>query len=172
MATTKPRKVRNEEAAPYLAPNMLTDEQLMHPTILDRIALLAAKELSERPTLNNPLRTRQLLIAKMRNQEAEMFGALFLTSQHGVIADVILFTGTIDGASVYPREVVKAALQHNAAAVVFYHNHPSGSPEPSTADRQITRRLTDALALIDIRVLDHHVVSQGASVSMAERGLI
>lgn len=89
-----------------------------------------------------------------------------------MIKDEVMFEGTIDAASVYPREVVKRALHHNAAALILAHNHPSGVAEPSQADRRITRRLTDALALVDIRVLDHFVVGDGEVVSFAERGWI
>jgi DNA repair protein RadC len=100
----------------------------------------------------------------------EHFGALYLDNKHGLIADEIHFTGTIDGAAVYPRTIVRRALELNAAAVIFYHNHPSGNPEPSEADRTITRRLSDALKFVDIRVLDHLVVGDGGWVSMAEKG--
>ncbi|MDF4702085.1 JAB domain-containing protein, partial [Vibrio parahaemolyticus] len=96
----------------------------------------------------------------------------FLDNQHRVRATDEMFNGTIDSASVYPREVVKEALMHNAAAVIFYHNHPSGVAEPSQNDRRITRRLADALALVDVRVLDHFVISHEEVVSFAERGWI
>lgn len=102
----------------------------------------------------------------------EVFLALFLDTRHRLIASEELFQGTLDGASVYPREVVKRALHHNAAAVIFAHNHPSGVAEPSADDERITRRLRDALALVDIRVLDHLVVGAGEAVSLAERGLL
>lgn len=108
---------------------------------------------------------------KLSAYEREVFAVMLLDSQHRLIAFQELFFGTIDAASVYPREVVKAALQSNAAAVIFAHNHPSGDPEPSQADRAITTRLIAALNLIDVRVLDHIVVGQ-AAVSFAERGLI
>ncbi|WP_375142670.1 JAB domain-containing protein [Methylomonas koyamae] len=100
-----------------------------------------------------------------------MFLGVFLDNQHKVIACEELFRGTIDGASVYPREVVKTALQHNAAALIFAHNHPSGISQPSQADRVITEKLKSALALIDIRVLDHFVVGE-AVYSFAEHGLL
>ena len=102
----------------------------------------------------------------------EVFGALFLDNRHRVIQVAEMFQGTIDGASVHPRVVVQRALEVNAAAVVFFHNHPSGVAEPSHADEAITRRLRDALALVDVRVLDHFVVAAGESVSFAERGLL
>ncbi len=102
----------------------------------------------------------------------EVFHCLYLDNQHGLIADEALFRGTIDGASVYPREIVKRCLAHNAAAVIFAHNHPSGVAEPSAADRTLTRRLQQALATVDIRVLDHLVIGDGEIVSFAERGLL
>lgn len=122
--------------------------------------------------LGNPAQTRSFLTARLRHLRYEVFACLFLDSQHRLIAFRELFRGTIDGASVYPREVVAECLQHNAAAVILAHNHPSGVAEPSTADRQITRRLVDALALLDIRVLDHFVIGEGNAVSFAERGLL
>ena len=97
---------------------------------------------------------------------------MFLDNRNRVLAFEELFRGTIDGAAVYPREVVKAALRHNAASVILAHNHPSGVAEPSRADRDITRRLVDALALVDIRVLDHIVLGRQTNVSLAERGLM
>ena len=109
---------------------------------------------------------------EMASLEHEVFSVVFLDSQHRVLGIDQMFRGTVDGASVYPREIVKASLRHNAAAVVFCHNHPSGVCEPSSADRRITERLTSALALIDVRVLDHLIVSGGDSYSFAETGLI
>ena len=99
-----------------------------------------------------------------------LFRSLFLDNQHQLRKFEILFTGTIDRASIYPREVVKRALAYNAAAVIFAHNHPSGSAEPSQADRKITRQCADALALVDVRVLDHFVIGADSVVSFAERG--
>lgn len=121
--------------------------------------------------LSNPGETRQFLAAQLRDTGHEVFAALFLDQRHRVIGYEPLFTGTIDGASVHPREVVKKALSYNAAAVIFAHNHPSGVAEPSTADERITQRLKEALALVDIRLLDHFVVGDDI-VSFAERGLL
>jgi DNA repair protein RadC len=109
---------------------------------------------------------------QMRHRQQEVFACLLLDNQHCLLAYRELFFGTIDGASVYPREVVKIALRYNAAAVIFTHNHPSGVSEPSWQDQQITKRLIEALGLVDIRVLDHLVVGEGPVVSFAERGLI
>lgn len=122
-------------------------------------------------TLSSPQDTRQYLSSQLRDYPHEVFAALFLDQRHRVICFEELFRGTIDGASVYPREVVKKALQHNAAALIFAHNHPSGVAEPSQADELITRRLIDALKLVDVRVLDHFVVGDEV-VSFAERGLL
>jgi len=122
--------------------------------------------------LNAPSATREYLKTMLAPQERELFLVLALDNRHRLIACDILFAGTIDGASVHPREVVKCALRHNAAAVIFAHNHPSGVAEASQADELITRRLRDALALVDIRTLDHLVVGAGQTLSFAERGLI
>lgn len=122
--------------------------------------------------LTSPEATRAYLSAQLRSYHHEVFACLFLDNQHRIIEFEELFRGTIDGASVYPREVVKRALHHNAAAMIFAHNHPSGVSEPSLADRQITDKLKEALALIDIRVLDHFIIGDGAPYSFAEHGLI
>ena len=111
-------------------------------------------------------------VARFAGLEDEVFACLCLDSRHRVIRYVVLLLGTVVGCSVHPREVVKAALSANAAAVILAHNHPSGVPEPSRADIQLTRRLTDALALVDVRVLDHFVVGGAETVSFAERGLL
>jgi len=121
-------------------------------------------------TLNNPGDTRQYVSARLRGHLSEVFACVFLDTRHRIIGFEELFKGTIDGASVHPREVVRRALHHNAAAVILAHNHPSGVCEPSQADRNLTQRLRDALALVDIRVLDHLVVGDGPAVSFAERG--
>jgi len=122
--------------------------------------------------LSKPDETRDFLRLRLADYRNEVFGCLFLDNRHRIIAVRELFQGTIDGASVYPRVVVQQAMEVNAAAVVFFHNHPSGVAEPSHADEAITRRLKDALALVDVRVLDHFVVSAGESVSFAESGLL
>ena len=129
-------------------------------------------ELRSKPVLSNPDKTRTYVRAWLSRFEHEVFACLFLDNRHRIISNEILFTGTIDGASVYPREVVKRCLQLNAAAIIFSHNHPSGIAEPSQADRQITLKLTQALALVDVRVLDHLVVGDKTVTSMAERGLM
>ena len=130
------------------------------------------EQLQREDSLENPEATRRFLSSRLRHLPHEVFACLFLDNRHRVIVFEELFRGTIDGASVHPREVVRRALQHNAAAVILSHNHPSGVAEPSRADIQLTRRLTAALALIDVRVLDHIVIGDGDGVSFAERGLI
>ncbi|MCF7363466.1 hypothetical protein C1N32_13095 [Vibrio diazotrophicus] len=129
-----------------------------------------AETLKRGEALTSPQQTQLYLSSVLRDRQREAFYILFLDNQHRVIQDEILFEGTIDAASVYPREVVKRALHHNAAALILAHNHPSGVAEPSQSDRRITRRISDALALVDIRVLDHFVVGDGEIVSFAERG--
>ncbi|HUX73552.1 MAG TPA: DNA repair protein RadC [Steroidobacteraceae bacterium] len=131
-----------------------------------------AETLRSGPSLASPRATRDFLVARLRDLEHEVFCCLYLDNRHRLIRFEPLFRGTIDGASVHPREVVKQALVWNSAAVIVAHNHPSGVAEPSQADELITRRLKEALALVDIRLLDHIVIGDGASVSFAERGLI
>jgi DNA repair protein RadC len=142
----------------------------------DAVIKLALSVLADRHragrTLSSPEQTRDYLRLKLVDRKHEVFGALFLDNRHRVIRVAEMFQGTIDGASVHPRVVAQRALELNAAAIVFFHNHPSGVAEPSHADEAITRRLRDALALVDVRVLDHFVVAAGESVSFAERGLI
>jgi DNA repair protein RadC len=130
------------------------------------------EKLSRDSAITNPGQTRDYLSIRLAGYPHEVFACLFLDNRHRVIEFEELFRGTIDGASVHPREVVRRAIAHNAAAIILTHNHPSGVAEPSEADRQITRRLQEALALIDVRVLDHIVVAAGESVSLAERGLM
>jgi DNA repair protein RadC len=131
------------------------------------------EELQRVDALTSPDLTRRYLTAHLRAYPHEVFACLLLDNQHRVLKLEELFRGTIDGASVYPREVVKLALAHNAAAIIFAHNHPSGVAEPSEADRLITQRLKQALGLVDIRVLDHFIIGDGIhAYSFAEHGLI
>ncbi|MCK5394469.1 MAG: DNA repair protein RadC [Gammaproteobacteria bacterium] len=129
------------------------------------------EQVSRGDALCSPDETRQYLTAQLGNYPHEVFACLFLDNRNRIISFDEMFHGTIDGASVYPREVVSLALKKNAAAVIFAHNHPSGVAEPSQADEQITKRLKEALSLVDIRVLDHFVVGDEV-VSFAERGLL
>lgn len=126
---------------------------------------------TDSPSLTSPQASKDYVKLQLARYEHEVFACLWMDNRNRVIDFNKLFRGTIDGASVYPREVVKAALKHNAAAVILVHNHPSGVAEPSQADEQITKRLKDALALIDVRVLDHLVVGDDV-ISFAERGLL
>ncbi len=122
--------------------------------------------------LASPKSVRDYLKLTLARLPHEVFVAVFLTSQNRVIKVEEIFRGTLTQTSVYPREIVKLALAHNAASVIFAHNHPSGEPNPSQADRSLTKTLADALALIDVRVLDHFIVAPGASLSFAEQGLM
>ena len=131
-----------------------------------------ASELQRSETLLHPAACAEYLRARIVAYPYEVFACLFLDNRHRVIAFEELFRGSIDGASVHPREVVRRCLTLNAAAVIFAHNHPSGVAEPSQADREITHELKRALALIEVRVLDHFIVGDGAPVSFAERGLL
>ena len=131
-----------------------------------------AEDLGERDSFTSPGHVRDYLHASLRDREAEVFCVLFLDNRHRLIRFEECFNGTIDGASVYPREIVRKALGHNAAAVILAHNHPSGVTEPSQADIALTSRLKDALSLIDVRVLDHFIVGDGQPLSLSERGLM
>jgi DNA repair protein RadC len=142
--------------------------------------LLAAVELGRRyletPVRRRPLRNPQdaavYFRARLADLPHEVFGCIFLDTRHRIITFEPLFRGTVDGAAVYPREILKRALYHNATAVIVGHNHPSGDCEPSEADRSITIRIKRSLALVDICLLDHLIVSPGACESLAERGLL
>lgn len=131
-----------------------------------------AEQLAHGDALTSPDLTRRYLLSQLRDRDYEVFACLLLDNQHRVLKYHELFRGTIDGAAVYPREVVKLALSQGAAAVILAHNHPSGVAEPSQADRALTDRLQQALGLVDIRVLDHLVVGDGYCESFAERGWI
>jgi len=131
-----------------------------------------AEILKKEGALTSSEQTRDYLVSLLREKQREVFLVLYLNSQHQVICDELLFEGTIDSASIYPREVVKQALTHNAAALIFAHNHPSGNAEPSQSDIRITRKLSDALSLVEIKVLDHFIVGEGEVISFAERGLL
>ena len=129
-----------------------------------------AERLRRDSALESPQAVRDYLKSLLRHEHHEVFGCLFMDSKHRMLAFEVLFRGSIDSASVYPRQVVKRALAHNAAAVIFCHNHPSGVPEPSEADRTLTQRLTEALDLIEVMVLDHFLVGAGEPPSMVEHG--
>lgn len=140
--------------------------------VLELAKRAIAEELKKPITLSSPESVKQYLLLMLGNKAHESFAVLFLDVKNRLVAAEELFRGTLSHASVYPREVVIAALRHNAASVIFAHNHPSGSCEPSTADHQLTRHLKDSLALIDIRVLDHFIVANPHIYSFAEHGQI
>ncbi|MDO7895616.1 RadC family protein [Pseudomonas citrulli] len=129
-----------------------------------------AERARQRTTLESPGIVREYLKSMLRHEPHEVFGCLFLNSRHQVLGFEVLFRGSIDNASVHPRQVVKRALAYNAAALILCHNHPSGNTEPSQADRVLTERLQEALELIDVRVLDHFIVGDGEPLSMVEYG--
>lgn len=151
------------------------DEGGYHIAPLDLVVEAARRGLDAQvksEELTSPELAMNWCVVRLALLEHEVFGCVFLNNQHRVLEFAELFRGTIDGASVYPREVVKAVLSRNAAAVIFCHNHPSGKAEPSEADKQITQRLKQVLTLIEVRVLDHIIVGGGKTYSMAEHGLL
>jgi DNA repair protein RadC len=140
--------------------------------VLEFSSQILKQKMERGVSLTSPAMTIEYLQCVLREQKHEIFHVLFLDTRHRVIAGENLFKGSIDGACVYPRVVAEKALQHSAAAVIVAHNHPSGVTEPSLADQAITRRLKDALLLLEIRLLDHFVVGDGPPVSMASRGML
>lgn len=142
----------------------------------DRLIKRAMRVLEQRmqygEAMQSPADVRKYLAMRFSGLEREVFSCLFMDNRHRVISCEELFYGTINDATVHPREIVKRALKLNAAAVIFAHNHPSGVPEPSEADKALTRRLRDALDLIEVRVLDHLVIGGAQAVSFSERGLL
>jgi len=165
-----PAVKRAENRFEGLKPSELNDEE-KHSLVTLAMAILAERH---RPgqALCSPNDTSTFLRLRLAARKNEVFGCLYLDNRHRIIEVSELFQGTIDGASVHPRVVVQQALELNVAAIIFFHNHPSGIAEPSHADEAITRRLKEALALVDVRVLDHFVVTAGESVSFAQRGLL
>ena len=154
-----------DDGRPYLSPAEIS-------LVAKAIRCLEAKYLVLTDILTSPKETREYLKLRLCGRTYEVFACLFLDNRHRVIRYEELFKGTIDGASVHPREVVRRVIETNAAAVIFAHNHPSGIAEPSQADIRITARLKDALALIEVRVLDHLIVGEGETTSLAARGLL
>ncbi len=146
------------------------------PATTEEIIAAAREHMSRRvrrgTQLTSPKATRDYLSLKLGTLEREVFAVIFLDKRHRLISYQEMFQGTIDGAAVHPREVVKEALKQNAAAVILAHPHPSGIAEPSQADELITQRLKEALGLLDIRILDHIIVAGGDAISMAEKGLL
>lgn len=148
----------------------LRDEEIQSLTQMALEVLTKKHQPGE--VLSSPGVAEDYLRLKLGSRKAEVFGCVFLDNRHRIIGVEELFQGTIDGTSVYPRIVVQRALELNAAALLLFHNHPSGVAEPSSADERITRRLKDALALVDIRVIDHIVVALEGSTSLAARGYL
>lgn len=140
--------------------------------VLNAAKSIMENRIQHHDLLNSPNLVVSYLTTRLGHREREVFLVLYLNNQNQLISSEELFLGTIDGAAVYPREVVKSALKHNSAALIIAHNHPSGIAEPSQADRNITSRLQEALSLVEIRVLDHVVIGSSNYVSFAERGLI
>lgn len=150
-----------------LNPEAQSDEQ-----VLKQAEEILARRLTRQGVMTSPADAKDFLRLRLAGLEHEEFHTIFLDQRHRIIACETLARGTIDGAEVHPREVAKRALIHNAAAVVLAHNHPSGNLEPSDADRFLTQRLVEALRLLEIRVLDHFIVSPAGATSFAERGLL
>ena len=152
--------------------NYIALRELSSNDILIKARELLSEQFCRGEAISSPDESREYLVSQLAQLEHEVFSVLFLDNRHRIISFDQMFTGTIDGSSVHPREVVKRSLQHNAAAVILAHNHPSGIPEPSRADIALTQRLVEALSLVDVRVLDHIVVGGVETASFAERGLI
>ncbi len=160
------------QAAFCAIPGLGTAKYVQLRAVLEMTRRHLRSALDRSNTLTSPQLTKDYLQARLVDYPYEVFACLFLDNRHRVIDYEELFRGTIDGTSVHPREVVRQAIIHNAAAVILAHNHPSGVADPSKADIHITHRLTKALELIDVRVLDHVVIGAGITTSLAERGLL
>lgn len=163
----------NAERSALTAVNGMGDSKFVQIQAVFEMARRALTEqMRQRDVLSSPQQVRDYLCLKLGGLTREIFVVLFLDAQHRVIAQEELFAGTLTQTSVYPREVVRRALHHNAAAVIFAHNHPSGVAEPSRADELLTQALQEALGLVDVRVLDHFVIAGNCALSFAERGLL
>lgn len=168
------RKIRSEDESSYEVNHVthLGREELSDDLILSMAHDILEARVKRGSVISSPQTTRDFLKFEFRDLKHEEFFVMFLDNRHRVIHMESLFRGTIDGASVYPREVVVETLKHNAAAVIFAHNHPSGVSTPSQSDKDITARLKNALAVIDVRVLDHLIVGDGEAYSFAEHGIL
>lgn len=165
--------VKSEDRKAYGNPTESNDRLIAENSIIaEALNILESRTLRCSAEFSQPDHIKDFLRLRLGALEHEIFACLFLDNRHRMISFKELFRGTVDGASVHPREVVKESLFANAAAVVFVHNHPSGRAEPSEADRRITQKLIDALKLVDIRTLDHFVIGGTEIVSFAERGLM
>jgi DNA repair protein RadC len=156
----------------FLRPSESGPAPVRDAEIINAALEILASRIATGSVIQNMEDAKKYLAVRFAGLEHEVFAIVYLTNRHQVIACEELFRGTVDGASVHPREVVKSALQYNAAALLIAHPHPSGIAEPSAADELITRRLKSALALVDIRIIDHLVIAGDCAVSMAERGLL
>jgi DNA repair protein RadC len=156
----------------YVRGELGATRQASHDEILSAARSIMSRKVRRGTSMSSPKLVKDFLTTKLGTLEHETFCVILLDKRHRLIEYVELFRGTIDGASVHPREVVKLALAKNAAAILLAHPHPSGVAEPSHADELITQRLKDALSLIDVRVLDHLIIAGGDVVSMAEKGLM
>ena len=156
-----------EQAGTYFIPEAVTEEEF-----LDIAQRLARRRLAKGRVLRGPASVYRALQTQLLGRDHEVFGIVYLDNRHRILAVDELFRGSIDGTAVYPREVVKEALRHGAAAVILVHNHPSGGLEPSVADEQITDRLRQALELVEVRVLDHIITSAEGYTSLAELGKV
>ena len=167
------RKLLNAERRTLAAENGVGEARLAILQVLPELARRYFEETLPRgEAICSPADTETFLLARLRDRPHEVFCCLYLDNRHRVLHFEELFRGTIDGTSVYPREVVKQALAVNAAAIILAHNHPSGVAEPSQADERITRRVKSALELVDIRLLDHLIIGDGTSTSLASRGML
>jgi DNA repair protein RadC len=164
LSTLLNESIPSYEVQPKVRTKLQVAKELVRRSLLET--------LRHRDALSSPSSVRDYLRVSLAGRDYEVFMVLFLDAQNRVIASEEMFRGTLTQTSVYPREVVKCALAHNAAAVIFAHNHPSGVAEPSHADEVLTQALKQALSLVDIKVLDHFIVAGGSAVSMAERGLV
>ena len=158
--------ILNEKTGNYSVNRVLSKEDIM------AMAFHIAEESMSNLSFTSAHATSDHLRAMLMNETREVFGCLFMDSQHGLIKAENLFFGTINSAAVYPREIVKRSLELGAAALILYHNHPSGHTEPSRADVDITQRVKQALNLIDVKILDHFVVGKKGTTSFAERGIL
>jgi DNA repair protein RadC len=155
---------------PSNAYDIFTDEE--YATIVKAHGIIKQQYLRKSTVLSSPELTRKFLSLHLAHEQFEVFGVLWLDNRHKVLEVVNLFNGTTDGAAVYPRVVATSALRHKASACILFHNHPSGNPEPSQADIDLTKRLKESLELIDVSLLDHLVIGGNESISLAERGLL
>lgn len=167
METFSDFRTTDGRAASNNKPNEISDNQILYWA-----ESILVERFFRSNYLTSPDATKNFLRVMFAQETREIFTIIFLDNQHGVLGKECLFKGTIDGAAIYPREVIKSVLDKNAAAVIICHNHPSGTPEPSQADLRITAQLAKALETIDVRLLDHLVVGGIEIVSFAERGLL